>query len=399
MKIFGYTFFMILCLSLSACKNTNKSKSNELDQFLDNSAHYFITNTYKSGKFRYRFNLNPDVKVSASYNVLRHAGALYAMGTYYEMNPNEELYYTLLNSAAYLRDKTIKPLKSSGNKKALWSESWLNKSDVERQVKSGACGIGLVGLITVHHVAPKFTPIKDLQAIAETILFMQRNDGSLYSKYYPAKGFDKEWISLYYPGECALGLLMLYEIDGNTRWLHAAEDILAFLCDSRVEADKVPADHWALLASAKLFELSKKNGFKIRTKDLLYHTRQICNEIINGQRLDDSSDAEYGGLTTSLSTTATSCRLEGILAAMTYLPENDPLRSKIMIAADLAITQLLNAQIKDGENRGAMPRSVRKKEGASLSVKSFNKRAAEVRIDYVQHAMSAVQQYKRLISE
>ncbi len=84
---------------------------------------------------------------------------------------------------------------------------------------------------------------------------MQKNDGSFYSKYIPEKGGrDDSWTSLYYPGEAALGLLMLYEKDPSPEWLQGAADAMSYLSRIRYNKIIVEADHWALIATAKLLK-------------------------------------------------------------------------------------------------------------------------------------------------
>ena len=57
---------------------------------------------------------------------------------------------------------------------------------------------------------------------------MQKEDGTFYSKYIPAEGGRSvRWTSLYYPGEAALGLLMLYEKDPSAAWIQAAANAIA----------------------------------------------------------------------------------------------------------------------------------------------------------------------------
>ena len=55
---------------------------------------------------------------------------------------------------------------------------------------------------------------------------------------------------------------------------------------------------------------------------------------------------------------------------------------------------LINAQILAGENAGAVPRAIRTMPvDGSEDVENFNRRAGEMRIDYVQHALCAMIQY------
>ena len=71
---------------------------------------------------------------------------------------------------------------------------------------------------------------------------MQKEDGSFYSKFYPHHGGkNDQWTSLYYPGEAALGLLMLYEKDPDPLWLQTAANAIAYLARLRAGRPSAPA--------------------------------------------------------------------------------------------------------------------------------------------------------------
>ena len=86
--------------------------------------------------------------------------------------------------------------------------------------------------------------------------------------------------------------------------------------------------------------------------------------------------------------------MEGLLAALTFLPdEQGELRREIRRAADRAMRFLLSVQVREGTLAGAIPRA------ASLNGQAPNSRTRSVRIDYVQHALSAMMQYQALAFE
>jgi hypothetical protein len=62
-----------------------------------------------------------------------------------------------------------------------------------------------------------------------------------------------------------------------------------------------------------------------------------------------------------------------------------------------AVAYLLSAQIKDGQYEGAYPRALKKLERDSDYINKFNRRVTEIRIDYVQHALSAIIGYTKSI--
>jgi hypothetical protein len=101
-----------------------------------------------------------------------------------------------------------------------------------------------------------------------------------------------------------------------------------------------------------------------------------------------------GGFTPDGRTTPTATRLEGLLAALEFLPREDAaLRAKIEAGVKLGVSFLLRAQIVSGPFAGGLPgiapgrTSVAIKEAAQES---------EVRIDYVQHALCAWLRYENM---
>ena len=63
---------------------------------------------------------------------------------------------------------------------------------------------------------------------------------------------------------------------------------------------------------------------------------------------------------------------------------------------DDGIVMLKQAVIREGEFQGGVPRALGRIQGNSKDIRNFNRRATEIRIDYVQHAMSAFQGYLEL---
>jgi hypothetical protein len=119
---------------------------------------------------------------------------------------------------------------------------------------------------------------------------------------------------------------------------------------------------------------------------MLRHALQVVDSML-AERPDEVTHATLSGcLTDDGRTTPTATRLEGLQAVQHLLPNNKPrLRRRVQQAIDGGIGFLLRAQLRDGALRGGMPRA--------MAGAGDDERAREVRIDYVQHAMSAWLQY------
>lgn len=360
------------------------------------SAQYLVGAIEDNGRFTYRINLDSSITHKPRYNVLRHAGTMYALGMYHDLTQDNASKATLLSAGEFLRFQCISPIAQESGLLAVWSRPELNHTDAPVQAKLGGSGLGLVGLLSMEKASPGTTSLEDLRGLGRFLLFMQKDDGSFYSKYIPSEGGRRDnWTSLYYPGEAALGLIMLHGHDDDSRWLRGATRALTYLARSREGADKVPADHWALLATARLLSQSRSELSKVEEGLLINHAIQICENIMNQQVSLTDSALLLGGFTTDGRTTPTATRLEGLLAALQIIPGQDKvIRDRITNSIQRGMIFLTNAQVLSGEHSGAMPRAIRQlPDDGTSKVKNFNRRATEVRIDYVQHAMSAMIQY------
>jgi hypothetical protein len=105
-----------------------------------------------------------------------------------------------------------------------------------------------------------------------------------------------------------------------------------------------------------------------------------------------------GAFTRDGRTTPAATRLEGLVAALSFLREDgSDLRKKVRRAIDRGTAFVLSTQVKSGDHAGAVPRAAGKLSKSHRDYsKSFNRQATEVRIDYVQHALSAFIGYEAI---
>ena len=293
------------------------------------SAAFLARNTKADGMFIYRVNMDPTVRVRKRYNILRHAGAIYAMSMSYQLRPDAKMRSAIERAGRYLRDNAIYPLPEKANTLAVWSVPEVNRSGKPLQAKLGGTGLGLVALLSLETIHPGFSSLSNLQSLGRFIVYMQKKDGSFYSKYIPTMGgrWDK-WQSLFYPGEAALALLMLYEKDSSDIWLESAANALAYIARSRENRTNIPADHWSLLATARILSLADAE-LPVSRQLLVNHAIQICDAILQSQ-VQDVTRSEYdGGFSEDGRTTPTATRLEGLQVALSFLPPDHELRNRI----------------------------------------------------------------------
>lgn len=392
--------FPLLLAGVSVSTNAWAAPEYLLDQRIGWAVSYLSDAVTPSGRFVYRRDLSGKTSDFERYNLLRHAGAVYALAEYHAVRaPDKKSAEAMIRAAKFLIGCCAGPVNTRAGMLAIWSPLGPTGSSHSRpEAKLGGAGLALAALAQLESVLPGTTEPTVLQQIAEFILFMQKPDGSFYSKYIPAKeGRNDDWISLYYPGEAALGLIILYEFDGDLRWLEAAIDALRFLSRIREGRTELPADHWALIATARLFAQDHKALQKASPASIPWsvpqervsikgaltnHAEALVANILDEQTRTNGKGGLEGGFTPDGRVSPTATRLEGLLAALSFLPEGE-LRNRTRQAVGLGIRFLIEAQIVDGPTRGGFTR-------CSHMCSPLKPRAKEIRIDYVQHALSAM---------
>lgn len=425
-----------------------------LQRGIDLGVGYILRNCDESGQFAYVRYADPERKVRPQYNLLRHCGAVYALGMAAKAQPQrvEAIAPATRRACEFLRKNGfLAPVPGAKDTIAIWEipGSLTSRPPAGAPVvaKLGGAGLGLLALLADFHLQTAATPgglppaqreqkLQEMRSLARFILLLQESNGRFVSRYILGKGHDDSFESLYYPGEAMLGLLELYRIDCDRQWLEASAAGMKYLCQSRARTGEYPADHWALLATAKLRGvLPELPNAPLTQEQLLEHARTICRVMIAQQRLNPS-DAAFGAFAVNGTTCPTSIRVEGMLGAYAALPADDPLREPVRRSCDLALQFLCAAQIPQGAVAGGMPRAVvrlpeapAKKGGADSdewpetrqspqpgaqgaagkagekaaarqaeedddaqgrNAARENARMGEVRIDYVQHALSAM---------
>jgi hypothetical protein len=351
----------------------------EVDRAITLAANYLERVCGPDGRFIYGVNISSGQQ-SQSYNVVRHAGAIYALAMVHHSKPEQQEVDAMVRASTFLRQNYIGP-GARPDQLVVWSKPLPQPSAADL----GATGLGLVALTAMYEAKPNSVPLEPLHALGRFLLFLQRSDGSFVSKYSTTSGPDADFESLYYPGEATLGLIDLYEADHSPVWLNAAARALTFLARSRAKLSEVPPDHWALIATAKLLAYYNQSRSPASREELIRHAIQICHALMEDQLRDPANQALDGSFDPTGRTAPTATRMEGLLAALEFLP-NGSLRTQVKDTVDHGVYFLIRTQIRDGFYAGGMPAA------SAPGVPG----TSGIRIDFVQHALCAWLRYKQL---
>ena len=361
---------------------------------------YLVRTTDEEGKFAYIVNTDPDVPATDEYNIVRHAGTMYGLGMYLERYTADApaVRATLKRHGAFLR-KQIEPVPGEKGMLAIWSDPGVTGLQGPRRAELGSAALGLIGLSCVEREAPGSVPAEELSALAEFVLFMQHEDGSFHARYVPDQG-GKIYVPqlLFYPGEAALALVLLHEVDGNPKWLEGAAQAIAFMSRQRDENGRPPLDHWMLLATARIWPHYDKTTRPVTRDHLVDYSIDLCERLMVKSKQSDDPRLE-GCITRFGLTCPTATRVEGLVAGLDYIPREHAVeRARIERAAEDALLFLMNCQVAEGKYRGGIPYAMfRVPDDHPWQRYDHNKMSGEIRIDYVHHAISGMMLYDDVV--
>ncbi len=324
---------------------------------------------------RYVYLYHPaDDRNDPSYGWLRHAGATYALLEAYE-ELGTPLYLEKAERAlAYLERRFVSDASSQG-------KYILDTSDEEQQ-KVGGAGLSLLAFAKHAAVTGSRAHLDTMRALARFIVAQQYEDGHFRSNadLEASTGKKLKREPVYYPGEAALALLRLYAVDPSPAYLDAARravDWVARVRDANVSEDNQEHDHWIAYACNDLYRLTRDGVY-------LEHAFKVARAILKKQHraagapAPDWAGTFYEGQSTPAATRVEAYDADVSLARFAGRPDAwilDPARE---VAAWMLGQQFDEADDYWLKNPARAEGGVRE----SLYVQ-------DVRIDYVQHAMSA----------
>ncbi len=214
------------------------------------------------------------------------------------------------------------------------------------------------------------------------------NGKFLHQRNYPS-GSPRNFVSQYYPGEAQLALVRFYALDRDESWLDTAEKNANYLINVRdrgCQTSRLIHDHWLLYALNELYRFRPKPLY-------LKHSMRIAQAIMGRQNRNPDIPDHLGSYYRSPRSTPTATRLEGLLAAYQLARDfgSQSEARAILKAIGLGIAFQLQTQFQ--------PESVLYLEDPERSLGGFRRSLTdfEIRIDYVQHNISALVAFYRLL--
>ena len=311
--------------------------------------------TGADGRFRYRYDSESD-KDQTGYNVLRHAGTIWAMLDVYGTTRDPALLSAAERATAFLLDQYLRFYKNVRG--TCISE--------DNKIKLGGNALSALALLQVYRLTGDGFLLAVAERLCHFMLDQKSEHGDFVHKRYYKSGKISEFRSEYYVGEALLALISCYEITGEAKILQEVRSVEAELAQQDYGVKE--HSHW-MLYSLEMLQRHDKSSH------IYKHAAKIAREIV--------VDPKYISWGRS---TPTACRSEGLLAflRMNHQGADD---SALVSAARKRVEENLTEQMNFLLEDGSFVRG------------GGDRRDREVRIDYIQHNISSFLHYTRLVSD
>ncbi len=347
------------------------------------AADYLARNVDQEGRFIYHYRANDDTALK-KYNILRHAGSIYAMLEVYELTHDEALLETANRALRYLK-KQVRTLKRE--------DRHIDVIVERKSFKIGGNALAVLALVKYVEVTGNRRDLEQAQRLAELMPALQGDDGRyvIHKGNHP-DGSNTGFVSGYYPGEAMFALMKLYAADHDERWLKCAQRNAHYLDavrDKDKPIERLPPDQWLMYGLDQLYRERPKPSY-------LDHARRIAAAIRAPQHTRPRWRDWYGGYDSPPRSTPTSTRSEGLCAAYALLRDHgdDPHQAlSARVAAELGARFALRCQYRRA-NAMYLPDPARCEGGVGARLDR-----PDIRIDYVQHAISAWLGVARILRE
>ncbi len=330
---------------------------------------YLIRMQKLDGSFYYFYDAATDHFEPQRYNMVRHAGTALSLLDLYAATHDDRYLASSRRAIVFLKTR----FRSTRSGKAMYV------LDYDGKAKLGAAGLALAALARQIQLDRKFGDRLSATRLANLILAMQRKDGAFEMRYQLRGDDEQAFDSLYYPGEALLGLIRLFNTNGDQRLLDAARRGAEFLIESQRRMDGLPADAWLMQALGDLYKTGPRRQYA-------EHAIALA-EAMMAEQYDDQDSAEYEGGFGPGSPRATpaASRAEGLVSAYRLAGSIGDARAPAIASALRACAKFQLAQQFTVENSGSLANPARAIGGFREGLTS-----SRVRIDFVQHNISSL---------
>lgn len=307
----------------------------------------------ENGSFKYRYDAYSGSLLSG-YNVLRHAGSVWAMLDVYRDVSEIKILERCRQSIHYLLDTYLRFFRSYNNTCIC----------EDNTIKLGGNALSALALLSLSEATGDHFPLAVAEQLAQFMLNQRAENGELVHKRYFQSGKISGFQSMYYTGEALLALLALYRRTQRKHWYDVVQEIENELAPKDYGVEE--QSHWMLYFLELLSNYEASSLYYLHAEKIVIHILDNP-EYLSWER-----------------STPTACRSEGLLAFLRMKrPDNiddKTLRERCLEQIRYNLNRQLAFRLPDG----------------SFIRGGNDRRMNEVRIDYIQHNISSFLHFSRL---
>lgn len=346
----------------------------DIDLALDRAGKYLARAVKDDGRFVYEYKPYRGREVP-EYNILRHAGTVFAMMELYGARKDPEVRKAAERAMGYLL-RQVRGGSIAGKPVKFVVE--------QGEVKLGGNGLAALALAEYARVTGNRKYDEVMRGLGEWILATQDANGrfKVHKQSFPL-GRVSSFKSEYYPGEAIFALMRIYGLTGEKKWLDGADAGARYQLKvfSLLDDRRLPHDHWLLYG---LNEVHRKRP----RPEFLDGAMRFARVIIQAQHTRENQPQPDwdGGYYKPPRSAPTATRMEGLNSA--YALARDFGRGadakQIRRSIDKGTGFLLRMQV------GPEIAMYCQDPEASLGGFRESLARASIRVDYVQHSISAL---------
>lgn len=203
---------------------------------IERSSRYLAAQVKPTGEFEYGWFPCFD-RAIPTYNTLRHASSTYALLEAWELTQDPAQKAAIDRALAYLDTRLIQRFDAEGGPRVAFLV------DLGNEVKLGGNAVCLLAFVKYTELTgdARYKPLMEQLALGIGRMQDPKTGRFVHVLHHPGMQVKDSFRVIYYDGEAAFGLMRLYGLTGDPRWLAMVEKAFGHF----IEAEHWRAhDHW-----------------------------------------------------------------------------------------------------------------------------------------------------------